>query len=521
MIGTEEDSFDFPEFLEKENCLPASNSSTTSSIFGSLNSAHLLQSTSQQSAEKIQKPEFLKCSNSLHNRGVYAISPIAEEFRGDLDNLVSYVDNLREVLSDEIIQNLTIPLRNLSDNFERQQNELSVNWKDLLLEKAKIAEIHCSLKSYEYKATAGKASDRLTHAKIKKLEGEVNAIAKSSKEGNTKINDYSEILDSSEHENSCVQFVDEPLKLFPSNNCPTFDDMDTLLNEKFELPLEMVNTSYKLTKRGAQFTFSDGKEEIVVTELAGCKYQYCFLYEYPNKLSCENEHSEKHNFKKFRWTTVPQYPKSNSDVNKIEISFLQESFEIFTPQGNYIGFSSDGELSIHWRCNDKTVIRPDGNRYEYYGLELEEIYLASGEAYRSSASKKWRQEKFTPNLDKMNERQDGSYSALHQGAHNKTTSNCSEDSFLQINATDFKLRRFNSTKAVKILIPVDSSFDGASVEIWLCVGNSLVVKHVLTEKGICGQKKRGNFYLKDAFRLENSPNVKYVSYKIIAVQRHK
>uniref|UniRef100_A0A914L1M2 Uncharacterized protein n=1 Tax=Meloidogyne incognita TaxID=6306 RepID=A0A914L1M2_MELIC len=43
---------------------------------------------------------------------------------------------------------------------------------------------------------------------------------------------------------------------------------------------------------------------------------------------------------------------------------------------------------IHWRCNDKTVIRPDGNRYEYYGLELEEIYLASVEAYRSSASKK-------------------------------------------------------------------------------------------------------------------------------------
>jgi len=33
MSGIEEDSFDFPEFLEKENCLPASNSSTTSSIF--------------------------------------------------------------------------------------------------------------------------------------------------------------------------------------------------------------------------------------------------------------------------------------------------------------------------------------------------------------------------------------------------------------------------------------------------------------------------------------------------------
>nr|CAD2196934.1 unnamed protein product [Meloidogyne enterolobii] len=61
-------------------------------------------------------------------------------------------------------------------------------------------------------------------------------------------------------------------------------------------------------------------------------------------------------------------------------------------------------------------ILADGNRHEYYGLELEEIYLASGEAYRSSASKKWRQEKFSPNLDKMSERQDGSYSALDKRA---------------------------------------------------------------------------------------------------------
>ncbi|CAK5047899.1 unnamed protein product [Meloidogyne enterolobii] len=93
----------------------------------------------------------------------------------------------------------------------------------------------------------------------------------------------------------------------------------------------------------------------------------------------------------------------------------------------------------------------------------------------------------------MSERQDGSYSALHQVIHNKSTSNCSEDAFLQINATDFKLRRFNSTKAVKILIPVESSIAGSSVEIWLCVGNALMVKHVRTEKGICGQKKHDKF----------------------------
>ncbi|CAK5047895.1 unnamed protein product [Meloidogyne enterolobii] len=115
MNGTEEDSFDFPEFLEKENCLPAFNSSTTSSVFGSLTRSTLFQSTSQHLIEKMQKPEYLKCSHYLHNRGNYPISPIAEEFRKDLDKLVSYVDELSVVLSEEIIQNLAIPLINLSD----------------------------------------------------------------------------------------------------------------------------------------------------------------------------------------------------------------------------------------------------------------------------------------------------------------------------------------------------------------------------------------------------------------------
>ncbi|CAK5038682.1 unnamed protein product [Meloidogyne enterolobii] len=249
MNGTEEDSFGFPEFLEKENCLPASNSSTTSSVFG---------------------------------------------------------------------------------NFERQQNELNVNWKEVLLEKAKIAKIRCRLQSDEYKAKAGKTSDRvkeleleLIHAQIKKLEGEVNAIAKSSKEGNTKINGFSEILDSSESEDSCSQFVDEPLKLVPSNTCSTFDDTDTSLNERFELPLEMVYMFHKFTERGVEFFFTDGKEKLVVTELRGCNDPFCLLYEYLNKSICGDEYSDKSKSKKFRWTCrLPRYNLVDKIVNMIEAFFF-------------------------------------------------------------------------------------------------------------------------------------------------------------------------------------------------------
>nr|CAD2163475.1 unnamed protein product [Meloidogyne enterolobii] len=57
----------------------------------------------------------------------------------------------------------------------------------------------------------------------------------------------------------------------------------------------------------------------------------------------------------------------------------------------------------------------------------------------------------------------------------------SETSVLQITATDFELRRFISTKAVKIVMPADSS-SGASIEVLLCSDGSILVNHVRTEK---------------------------------------
>uniref|UniRef100_A0A915NAT6 Uncharacterized protein n=1 Tax=Meloidogyne javanica TaxID=6303 RepID=A0A915NAT6_MELJA len=386
MSGTNEDSFCFPEFLEKENCLPASNSSTTSSIFETLNSAHLLQSTSQQSAEKIQKPEHLKCSYNPHNSGGRAISPIIESFGEDLDS--------NDSSSDKIVQNLVTRFENMFDYFERKQHQLNANWENFhkemakfnqqkIHEWAKMVDIRFGLQSDEYKAKAEKDFDKikeleleLIHAKIKLLEGEANAIGKAFKEDNTKINDYSEILDSKEQENSGSQFVDEPINLFNSFRPLAFNNMEILsLNQKFELPSEMVFTMYKLTERGKAYTFKNGDEEIIVTELCGCENHYCLLYEYPNKLICGNENdSDKSRTKYFRWTTVPLLP----------------------------------------------------------------IYKTTGKAFRRARG------------------------------------------LWDVNYTSTKL------------IPVESLL-GTSVQFWLFVENAIMVKHVRTERGICGQKKHDEY----------------------------
>nr|CAD2167791.1 unnamed protein product [Meloidogyne enterolobii] len=507
MSGIEEDSFDFPEFLEKENCLPASNSSTTSSVFGTLTNASLLQSTSQQSAEKIQKPEFLKCSHNLHKSGSRAISPIIEAFREDLDKLVM------DRTSDKIVQNLVTRFENLFDYFERKQHQLNANWENFhkemakfnqqkIHEWAKIVDIRFGLQRDEFNTKAGKASDKikeleleLIHAKIKLLEGEVNAFGKAFKEDNTKINDYSELLDSREQENYGSQFVDEPVNLFNSHAYSTFNNLDASLNQKFELPSEMVNTMYKLTNRGREYTFNDENQEIVVTELSGCEHQYCLLYEYPNKLICENENSEKHNSKNFRWTTVPILPIFNSDINKnkIEIIFQKNFYQIITTNGNIIKFCLSGSLEVSWNSGDQTIILPEGERYEFFDQETPdlnmEFYLSNGKAFRSNLSTRWHKVEFIPNTARMSVRRDGSYSALCNKLNREPTQKYSNLDYLQINALDFKLRRFNGTKSVKIVIPVDS-FPGASLKLLLCIDNALVVKHVYKEKGgICGQKK--------------------------------
>jgi hypothetical protein len=82
----------------------------------------------------------------------------------------------------------------------------------------------------------------------------------------------------------------------------------------FVIPCQM-NTMYRMTKRGREFTFTsdDGNGEegaqqshqplaIVVTELLGCQSapfcRHCLLYEYPQQQSDGG-------FKDFRWISGP------------------------------------------------------------------------------------------------------------------------------------------------------------------------------------------------------------------------
>uniref|UniRef100_A0A914KW03 Uncharacterized protein n=2 Tax=Meloidogyne TaxID=189290 RepID=A0A914KW03_MELIC len=503
MSKIEEDSFDFPEFMENENCLPASNSSTTSSIFESLNSAHLFQSTSQQPTEKIQKAEVLKCSYNLHNSGGRAISPIIKSFGEDLDS--------KDSSNDKIVQNLVTRFENLFDYFERKQHQLNANWEELYLERAKFNQhkiIRFGIQRDEYNANAERSARvkerelELIHAKIKKLKGEVEILGKSFNEDNTNINDFSEILDNTEQENPCPQFVDESLNLFPSHTNSTFNNMEIpSLNQKFELPLEMVNTMYKLSDRGKEYTFNDGNEEVVVVEPSFCDHHYCLLYEYQERIAENENFFDNSGSKYFRWISAPILPISNYDVNKIEIIILRGSdfYKIITPDRNIIRFCIAGHLEISWNCCDDTIIDPDGERREYipqgeHDANIE-IYLPNGKAFRKSASNKWQREMFLPNYAKMSVRPNGSYSTLYSQKRQvyTETTKYSKESFLQINAKDFKLRRFNSTKAVKVVMPADSYSSGTSIEVLLSSDNSILVNYIRTKKQTCGKKRRDKY----------------------------
>lgn len=306
-----------------------------------------------------------------------------------------------------------------------------------------------------------------------------------------------------------VHFADEPINVsFPASSLThsmssNNEDVPSL-NKRFELPSEMVNTMYQITKRGREFTFSDGNNQIIVVELLGCKQppqcRHCLLYEYPSKFPDENSNSND-----FRWISLPLLPIFNSNVkkHKVEINFRQKNnfYEIQTPIGNVVRFFLSGQLEVCWKCGDRTLVLPNGERREVFGPEKPdfrmEIYLPNGTAFRLNASNQWQREEFAPTTSRMSVRPDGSYSSLHvqQSTQAESTSMKLQDmSSLQINAPDFKLRRFNSTKAIKMAIE-EPSLPGASLQLWFCIDDVLLVKHIQdvnanNEKGICEQKQR-------------------------------
>nr|CAD2185465.1 unnamed protein product [Meloidogyne enterolobii] len=284
-----------------------------------------------------------------------------------------------------------------------------------------------------------------------------------------------------------VHFADDPINLFPASSNRSMSSTtseEISLNKRFELPSEMIYTAYQMTERGKEHTFSDGNNQIIVVELSGCDQplycRYCLLYEYSSKLTGENENnSDNANSIDFRWISVSTLPIFNSNENKhkIEINFLQKNnfYQIITPIGNIVKYFLSGQLEVYWKCGDKTIVRPDGERHEFFNPEKPdyymEIYLPNGTAFRLKASTQWEREEFVPDTAVMSFRSDRSYSALYnQQPH--------EGSSLQIYAPDFKLRRFDETKAVKIAIPEVSSFNGASLHVWFCVDKVVMVKHI-------------------------------------------
>uniref|UniRef100_A0A915M1Y8 Uncharacterized protein n=1 Tax=Meloidogyne javanica TaxID=6303 RepID=A0A915M1Y8_MELJA len=306
--------------------------------------------------------------------------------------------------------------------------------------------------------------------KIKELEGEVNVREKSFKENIVKINNYRDQLARTQQENSNlrtkltlmkaekekqqseavsqqtqqrtnqagprntlmnsaprVHFADDPINLFPASSNRSMSSTtseEISLNKRFDLPSEMIYTAYQMTERGKEHTFSDGNNRIIVVELSGCDQplycRYCLLYEYSSKLTGENENNSENSFD-FRWISISTLPIFNSNENKhkIEINFLQKNnfYQIITPIGNVVKFFLSGQLEVYWKCGDKTIVRPDGERHEFFNPEKPdyymEIYLPNGTAFRLKASTQWEREEFVPDTSVMAFRSDRSYSALY------------------------------------------------------------------------------------------------------------
>ncbi|CAK5040197.1 unnamed protein product [Meloidogyne enterolobii] len=275
-----------------------------------------------------------------------------------------------------------------------------------------------------------------------------------------------------------VRFADDPINLFPASSNRSMSSTtseEISLNKRFELPSEMIYTAYQMTERGKEHTFNDGNNQIIVVELSGCDQplycRYCLLYEYLSKLTGENENNlVDANSIDFRWISVSTLPIFNSNENKhkIEINFLQKNnfYQIITPIGNVIKFFLSGQLEVYWKCGDKTIVRPDGERHEFFNPEKPDYYM---EIFNSMGKRRVRSQ-YVCNVSSFRW---VSFYLIQSGICKQPQ----EMSSLQIDAPDFKLRRFDLTKAVKMVIPEVSSFNGASLHVWFCVDKVVMVKH--------------------------------------------
>jgi len=227
----------------------------------------------------------------------------------------------------------------------------------------------------------------------------------------------------------------------------------------------MVNTKYELTRRGSEYTFTNGPTNVVYTAL----HCHCTLYEYGNG--------------DFRWV-------GREDV-QVYLYKSAGAYEVLTPRQTRLIFFTSGQLEIHRAEFDRTVIMANGRRIEMMEFRNENRLLF--EFYDGQSAFRWSDdaseaEAFEPDRNHMSVRDDGSYVSEVEG------------NSLQIYAPDFRMRRLENG-FVRLVFLEDS------LQLTLCVDDVFVAKHVLqSEEG--GKEKRVCFAHGNCAHIRPSPTVR-------------
>uniref|UniRef100_A0A915MM95 Uncharacterized protein n=1 Tax=Meloidogyne javanica TaxID=6303 RepID=A0A915MM95_MELJA len=426
------------------------------------------------------------------------IFPTTEDLRRDINKMISELSKLRGVKFD--LQQISFNTYCSNLRFEKQEL-----LQEKIRESAKIVDMNKEFEQYNSKAEEEKEFARLKRIELERvissLHGKIDLLTLEKQQQANKLNrtirrsNSFNSINTHLYQQPLTTYQQQPVvkSRFLTNSGANFQsdssrfqfaDMssnikENSLNKRFDLPSDMTFIRDTLTDRGKEYLFNDGIKELSVVVLYRCDHPLssrCLLYEYRDS-------------RYFRWkSTLTSTIDSNINNHRIEISFLEDKFfQIITNDGTVIKFTFLGRLEILWQFGDKTIVEQDGERQEFIGKNNKEIYYPDGKAVRKCAATQWKMKEFFPSSTRIC-CQNGTYStnfyekvseSQRQVSLEKTRH--SETSVLQITATDFELRRFISTKAVKIVMPADSS-SGASIEVLLCSDGSILVNHVRTEK---------------------------------------
>nr|CAD2167786.1 unnamed protein product [Meloidogyne enterolobii] len=371
--------------------------------------------------------------------GVSSTIPLAEELRGDLNKIIFNVSKLKSVLvGSKVINELETQLKNFSLKSKSTQDRIIQGFKNTNM----FLEFTAQERSFDLKE-----SD--FEKKLSNLQSELNLL-----------------------KSQCV-CQQGPKTAFSNCNSNKISDQiePGRKNPTSSIYHEtIVKPSIRRTNSYSSLQSSQIQKQPLKT---GSRFLTSKAQNFQSG-STRSQTTEYFNINKEM--SLNQLFELNSDMvhtgNKLtgrgrEYTFTDENREIIVVELIGCGNSSYSQHCLLYEYpesveNEKINFLQEKNFYQVYtpGLEFP-----------------GQREEFIPNSEKMSLRPDGSYSL-----YNKENSNDLADTYLQVNAQDFKLRRFNSTKEIMIVIPVESS-PGDSIYMWLCVGNSLMVKHVRMELG--------------------------------------